>query len=215
MRFRSRFLASSVIALVFGLLFSAGPALAACDPDNALFADDFEYFDGTWGEPSDVLFAQDGVMYANVAADSWLAQVNFSTTSQEANVCVDATTISTPDPDNSPVGLIFWWLDWDNYYMLYTWPTGDYTVWRIYKGKSSFIIGDKSSALKAGVGQTNSLEIRIKPKDATIVFNGTEIKRFKGFGPKDGGPIGLVAVAPKAGPASFKFDNLVVSAPTQ
>ena len=68
-------------------------------------------------------------------------------------------------------------------------------------------------ALKTGVGQTNHIEVQLRPKDATIFINGTQVTRFKGKPPKGGGSVGVYGSSPDAKPATFAFDNLVVSPP--
>jgi hypothetical protein len=68
-------------------------------------------------------------------------------------------------------------------------------------------------ALKKGVGETNQIELQLKPRDATIIINGTQVQRFKGIQPKDGGVVGVSATSPQDAPATFKFDNFMVSLP--
>ena len=48
-----------------------------------------------------------------------------------------------------------------------------------------------------------------------IIINGTEVKRFKGVAPKDGGVIGIQAGSPDDKPATFKYDNFIVSPPSE
>jgi len=68
-------------------------------------------------------------------------------------------------------------------------------------------------ALKKGVGETNQIELQLKPRDATIIINGTKVQRFKGIQPKDGGAVGFITTSPEDATATFKFDNLMVSLP--
>jgi hypothetical protein len=110
MKFHARFMA---VAVALGLAFAVSPAAAECNSDNALFEDDFELLDVSWGEPDDSLFVEDEALLVKGSRQ----QVNFSTQNQGApHVCVDATVVDASNPANSPMGLIFWWQDWDNYY---------------------------------------------------------------------------------------------------
>jgi hypothetical protein len=68
MRGRSRVLAGTVLAAIFGLLLTAGPAVAGCNPDTAIFEDDFEFMDVSWGEPAEKFYVEDGAL---VAKDWW------------------------------------------------------------------------------------------------------------------------------------------------
>ncbi|MGE3875417.1 MAG: hypothetical protein AB7F74_20880 [Parvibaculaceae bacterium] len=201
---------AALLAASFGLSATTS-ASAACVPDGALFDDDFAYMDGSWGNPDDQFFVKDGALVIKGSR----GQVNFSTRNEGANVCVDVTVTDAPDPLNSPAGVVFWWKDWDNYYYVLSWTDGGVEARRVLKGADSVIFTTGVEAVKLGLGQTNQIELRLKPKDATLFINGAEVKRFKGVQPKDGGAIGVIATSPKNKPATFVFDNLVVSAPAQ
>lgn len=102
MRFRSRVVIAACVAVILGLLLAAGPAIAACDPDNALFEDDFEFLDPSWGAPADNFYVEDGVLVLK----SFWGQANTLTQNEAANVCVDMTIVEAPVPENSPIGLV-------------------------------------------------------------------------------------------------------------
>ena len=204
MKFHSRLAA---IAVAFGLAFAAGPATAACDPDTSLFEDEFDFLDVSWGESDDNFYVEDGALLVN----QYGGVVNFSTKNEGANVCVDMTIAEASNIPNSAVGLVFWWQDWDNYYSMLIWADGWTEVRRIVKGKQTTIFTEETLALKKGVGETNSVELDLQPKDATIFINGTKVKRFKARQPKDGGVVGIYGISSEDAPATFAFDNLVVN----
>lgn len=206
MKFGSSVVATAGAALLFGWLL-ATPAFAQCDADNAIFADDFEFLDGTWGDANDNLYVEDG----SLVVKGGYSLVNFSTKNDGADFCVDTTIADDPDPDNSAMGVVFWWQDWDNHYSMYYWSTGSLVVRRTVKGKDTDLFWVDSLALKKGVGATNQIELKLRPKDATLIINGTEVKRFKGVQPKDGGVVGITAGSPQEKPATFKYDNFIVS----
>lgn len=202
------YLRFAAVAIAVGLAFSASPATAACDPDTSLFEDEFDFMDVSWGEADDNVYVEDGALVIN-GFDGGI--VNFSTRNEGANVCVDMTIAETSKIPNSPIGLVFWWQDWDNYYSMFIWADGWMEVRRIVGGESSTVFTEETLALKKGVGETNSVELDLKPKDATIFINGTKVKRFKGRQPKDGGLIGFYSLSPEGEPATFTFDNFVVN----
>jgi len=208
MKFHSRFVG---LAVALGLVMAAGPAAAECNPDNALFEDNFEFMDVSWGEPDESFFVEDEALKVK----GWREQVNFTTQNEGANVCVDATVVDASKPANSPMGLIFWWQDWDNFYYVWFWPDGGLEVRRVLKAKSTTVFTTETLALKKGVGVTNHIELQLKPRDATIIVNGTKVQRFKGIQPKDGGVIGVTATSPQDAPATFAFDNFIVSLPDE
>ena len=197
------------LAVIFGLLLPAGPAAAECDKNDALFEDDFEFFDPTWGNPSDILNVENGVL---VLKGNW-TQVNLQTHNESANVCVDMTIVEAPDPYYSPIGLVWWWENLDNYYFMLYWADSPVVeIRRRLKGTFQTLFSLETLALKQGLGETNHVELQLKPKDATIFINGTQVTRFKGKPPKGGAPLGVYGTAPEDQPAVWTFDNFVVSA---
>jgi hypothetical protein len=177
-----------------------------------LFEDDFEFLDPSWGTPADNFYVEDGVLVLK----SFWGQVNSLTANEAANVCVDMTIVDASAPENSPIGLVWWWENWDNYYYLFYWADANWVeVRRIIKGQAQNVAAVETLALKKGVGQTNHVELRLKPKDATLFINGTEITRFKGKPPKGGGSIGVYGTSPEDKPATWSFDNFIVSAPAE
>jgi hypothetical protein len=197
--------------LAFGLLLAAGPAAAECDADNAIFDDDFEFLDPSWGAAADNFYVENGVLVAK----SYWGQVNLQTQNEAANVCVDAKIVDAPAPENSPLGVIWWWENWDNYYYLYYWSDQPYLeVRRVVKGQSQTIYSQETLAVKKGAGQTNHIEVDLRAKDATVIVNGTQVTRFKGKPPKGGGSVGIYVNSPEDKPATYEFDNFIVSPPS-
>ena len=205
-----RLLAGAVGVVGLALFFTAGTARADCNADDALYADDFEFLDGSWGDADDHFYTEGG----SAVVKDWVERVNFATQNQGANICVDATIVEVPKPDESPIGLIFWWQDWDNFYYAWYWATGSVAVNRMVKGKYVSVLQTQTLALKKDVGATNHLEIDVRPKDATLFINGTQVTRFRGVQPKDGGVVGLIALSADGAPGTYKFDNFAVSAPS-
>jgi DNA-binding MarR family transcriptional regulator len=134
-------------AFALALSVAAGPAFAACDSDNAIFEDDFEFMDISWGAPSDAVFVEDGQLIIN----GFMGQVNFLTQSKGANVCADLTILEATDIPNSPTGLVFWWQDWNNYYVVFTWADGWVEVRRYKDGNLTTVFTEQTMALKKGV----------------------------------------------------------------
>lgn len=207
MKFHLRFAAYTAAALALGLFLAAGPARAECDPDTALFEDEFDFMDVSWGDPDDNMYVEDGALVIK----EFGGVANGSTRNEGANVCVDMTIADAPDPSGNPIGLVFWWQDWDNYYVMFYWADGGLEVRRIVNGESQVVFSEDTLALKKGAGATNHVELTLNPKDAAISINGTKIKRFKGKQPEGGGRVGFYAMSAEDAPATFTFDNFVVN----
>jgi hypothetical protein len=190
------------VAAMLALLLAASPALAECDPETALFDDDFEFLDPSWAQTSDNIYVEDGVLVLKE-----YGIVNASTLTRAADVCVDMTIAETSDPSLNPIGLVWWWENWDNYYKLLYWADAAYIeVRRFVKGNSTTPVALETLALKQGLGQTNHIEVNLGLKSITISVNGTEVTRFKAKPPKDGGLVGVSSAT-----GTYQFDNFVVN----
>jgi hypothetical protein len=213
MRHAAQFLGIIVSAVALCLFAGATPAAADCNPDTALFSDDFsEFLDATWGDADDTLFVKDDALVVK----SYRGQVNFSTAGTDINTCVDVTVADAPDPEYTSAGIIFWWTDWDNYYYVNVWPlTGYVNVNRVLKGKYTYLAGNQPPSIKKEPGATNQLELDLKGKTATFLINGTVATRFKGTPPKDPSPVGIIGFGAEGKPSTFKFDNFIVSEAAQ
>jgi len=210
MTFRLRTIFAIAAAAMLGHVVASSPALAECNLETSIFDDDFEFLDGSWAQPTDKIYVEEGVLVLK----DW-GQVNLQTTSVAADVCVDATIVEAADPDVSPVQLLFWWEDWDNYYRLMYWAHGYLEIRRFVKGKDLTLYSsqDVTAALKPGIGETNHIELQLRPKDMKALVNGTQVTRLKAKPPKDGGAIGFSAWGSEGKPMVATFDNLVVSEP--
>jgi hypothetical protein len=210
MRVRSGVLISAVI-VVFGLAI-ASPAAAACDSANALFEDNFESLDPSWGAPDNVVSAKDGSLVLKPQAGYWRFVPSESDLYQDVSVCVDATIVEAPKEDSSAAGVLFWFSDWNNLYVFEYYSDGGFSVERLSKGKWLLPVPyTENAAIKKGVGQPNQIEVKMKGKQATIFINGTQVAQFKGVAPQDGGKVGLAGVSPAEGVATFKFQKFTVS----
>jgi hypothetical protein len=142
-------------------------------------------------------------------------RVNFSTRNKGGNVCVDVTATEVPEPYNSPATLFFWFKDRGNSYFVSTWADGGFEVARWLEGKYSVVFTTGVEAIKQGVGQTNHIELRLEPEYTTVFVNGVEVTRLPVVQPTDGGAVGFSVDSPENKPATFAFDNFVVSPPAE
>jgi hypothetical protein len=212
MTVRLRAIFAIAAATLLGQVVAASPAFADCNLETSIFDDDFEFLDGSWTQPTDKVFVEDGVLVLK----DW-GQVNLQTWSVAADICADATIVEAADPEVSPVVLIFWWENWDNYCRLLYWAHGYLEIRRLIKGKELTLYSSPeiTPALKQGSGETNHIELQLRPKGMMVFVNGTQVTRLKAKPPKDGGAIGFSAWGPEGKPMVATFDNLVVSEPAE
>lgn len=200
----SRGFAGFAVAL-FALSVSTSLS-AACKPENALYEDDFEFLDVSWGAADDSILVEDGTLVINGSG----GLVNLETKTKGAAICVDVSIKEAAEVPSSPAGVVFWWQDWKNYYAVFLWADGWLEVRRMDDGKSKTLFTQQTGALEAGAGAINSIELSLRPKDTTLSVNAQEVRRFKAKRPKDGGAVGLYGVSPDTAPAKFGFDNFIV-----
>ncbi|BAQ18751.1 hypothetical protein [Methyloceanibacter caenitepidi] len=189
------------------VLVAGHGAFAACDPENALYEDDFEFLDVSWGAADNSILVSDGALEIRGSG----GVVNLETKTKAAAVCVDVSIEEASNVSDSPAGVVFWWQDWQNYYAVFVWADGWIEVRRMEDGESKTLFTQETKALNTGTGAVNNIELALQPKDATLFVNGTEVRRFKAKRPKDGGAVGLYGISPDDAPGTFTFDNLIVN----
>jgi hypothetical protein len=202
------------IGFALGTLGLAGTDANACGNGKVIFEDKFETLDPSWGNPGTGLKVENGALVVTPATGrSWEA-VSESDYYGDAAICVDAT-VTSGDPANSYIAIIFWYQDDDNTYDFGWWPNGKIDVERASKGKWLYPVGTTDvPAMKTGLGQTNNFEVETKGNKVTVYVNGTKINELNGKPPEGGGKVGFVVVSPKTGdPTVTKFTNFVVAEP--
>ena len=204
------------LALAAGLAayVSGADATAACraGPDS-LFEDQFGTLDDTWGsfENYDV---EGGKLVIKPPAGYNTSAINNSSLYDDVDICVEMTAEAPAQGDCG--GIIFWALDYDNYYVLEV-STGDgqASFWRRQRGRWLRQVSWLSArAIETGPSVINELRVISKGKSAKLFINGTLFKEVKGQPPKDGSQIGLLACSPSDASARIGFDNLVVNTPS-
>lgn len=198
---------AALLAALIVLVANHG-ASAACDPETALYEDEFDFLDVSWGSADDSILISDDALQIRGSG----GVVNLETKTKAADVCVDVTIEEAEKVSDSPAGVVFWWQDWQNYYAVFVWSDGWLEVRRMEDGESKTLFTQETDALNAGAGAVNNVELTLQPKDATLIVNGSEVRRFKAKRPKDGGAVGLYGISPDGAPATFSFDNLIVNA---
>jgi hypothetical protein len=203
-----RLLAASVAMLL------AGPALAACDAPTVLFADSFDKLQPTWGEATDTLKVADGRLVVSPPAEQYFWAPNTAGLYDDIDLCVNVTTVTGVDPVDAKVGVVFWYVDVNNFYVFEIAPNGKASVWRRQRGKwLSQVNWQNAEGANQGDGAVNALEVQTAGSQATLSVNGTQFKQLTGSAPDNGQQIGILAVSPAKGAATFAFDDLKVVLP--
>lgn len=204
------------LAVAAGLacfLASGGAAMAACKATpESLFEDQFDKLDDAWGnfENYDV---EDGKLVIHPPAGYNTSTINNSSLYDEVDTCVEMSA-ETPVQEGSCGSIIFWAVDYDNYYSFQVSTEGQASFWRRQRGRwLSQVSWRDAPGVEKGATVINELRVITSGKTAKLYVNGQLFKEVKGQPPKDGSLIGLLACSPNEASARITFDNLVVNAP--
>jgi hypothetical protein len=201
-------------AAVAAWIAAGGAASAACPGTTVLFLDNFDRLQSTWGDGGGVMKPYDGQLIVEPPADTEFWAANTAGLYDSIDMCVTVTTLASVTPDEAKAGLIFWYVDDNNFYLFEMAPNGKASVWRRQRGKwlpqADWAV---APGALSGDGAQNELRVTTVDDKATLYVNDQEFKTITGTPPDKGQEIGIFAASPTAGPARFAFDNLKVTKP--
>ncbi len=204
-----------ILAAVVGMFAAAASPALACGTGKVLYEDKFETLDPSWSFPeTDTTrsVGPGGLTYKwepnNISTK--LSQFGYF---ENYEVCADIA-MQYPDKGNGFLGIAFWGVDADNYYVMDVTPVyGNFAVYRLQKGKFlKPIAWTNSAAIKTGPGVVNQLSVAVNGNKAVITINGQKVAEFKGQAP-DGGSlagIDLTTGTDDTGPSTLILSNFEV-----
>lgn len=197
------------------LLFASGEtAFATCEGDIVLFEDRFAELQPTWGQPSEVLKVEGGRLLVAPEPDTYFWITNQASLYDDIDMCVAMTTVEGIEPDDAKAGLVFWYVDANNFYVLQLAPNGKASVWRRQRGNwLEQVEWQDVEGVRTGDDSINELRVVTRGNQATLYVNEEELAAFTGVAPNDGQQIGIFATSPQSGAARYAFDNLKVTRP--
>jgi len=193
------------------LVLAAAPAVA-CTGTTVLFEDDFSFADPAWGNYEWARIA-DGKMTIQVDPGLGYSLLNQTSLYVDFDVCIDVVQHNT-DPSTAWASLIFWGLDYQNYYALEVAGNGYVKVTRLQNNR---VLSPVDWTLTEGVvnpgEEVNRLRVRAIGNIAQVFVNGQQVAQFRGQPPEGGGLIGIYSLAPADAAASYDFSNLRITTP--
>jgi hypothetical protein len=202
------------IAVAAAIWLGLGGIAAACQGSTILFQDSFDRLQPTWGPESESFRVVDSQLQVSPATDSYHWAANSANLYDDIDMCVTMTTIEEVDAVEAKAGLIFWYVDVNNFYVFELAPNGMASVWRRQRGKWLAQVDWRAAeGANKGDGAINELRVTTVGSDATFYVNGNLFEQLEGSTPENGQQIGIFAASPPAGPARFGFDNLKVTKP--
>jgi hypothetical protein len=192
----------------------AGVAAAECPGTTVLFQDDFDSLQPTWGPESPEFRAELGVLGVSPLAETDFWRANTAGVYDAVDMCATMTTVEGVAPDEAKAGLVFWYVDVNNFYAFELAPNGKASVWRRQRGKWLEQIGWKNAGgAREGDGAQNELRVTTSDTGATFYVNGQQFATIEARPPEKGQQIGVFAASGASGPARFSFDTLRVTKP--
>ena len=190
-----------------------GTALA-CQGSEVLFEDSFATLEPTWGTADDSFFIDSDRLTIMPGYDQYYSALSTMGTYLDADICIDLEAIKADPEGNSFAGLIFWAIDYDNYYYLVVTAEQSVGVFRRQRGRVlPQLRWTRTDALKPGNGAVNQLRVVTVGNTASIYVNGQFYAAMKGQPPSDGQQIGVRATSPRNDRAIWAFDNVKITVP--
>jgi hypothetical protein len=189
-------------------------AFAVCQGADVLYQDNFDKLQPTWGEASEVMRVENGQLLVTPGADQYFWAPNTANLYDDIDMCVTMTTVTGVEPEEAKAGLVFWYVDPNNFYAFELAPNGKASVWRRQRGRwLKQVEWQEAKGANAGDGAINELRVTTVGSQATFYVNGNQFKDLTGSPPDNGQEIGVFAASPEKGAATFAFDNLKVTKP--
>jgi len=184
---------------------------ACTAPDKPLFQDQFDQLSPFWGT-SDNYEVDGGKLVIHPPAGYNTATINSASLYDDVDICIEMTVPTVTAGDCGAI--IFWAIDYDNYYTLQVDSGGKAALWRRQKGKwLNQIAWQDFGAIHKQANAVNTLRVVTAGNKVTLYVNGQLFKEYTGQPPKGGFQVGLQACSPDDSSARVELDNFIVSAP--
>ncbi len=204
----------TVLALVVAAAMSPAGTALACQGDQVLYEDTFETLDPTWGTTDDAFFLDESRLTIMPGYDEYYSALNTMGTYEDIDLCVDLEAIKADPEGNSFAGVIFWAIDYDNYYYVVITAEQSIGVFRRQRGRVlPQLRWATFDALKRGNGVINELRIVTIGNTAAFHVNGQLYGTIKGQPPSDGQQIGVRATSPRNDRAIWAYDDVKITVP--
>ena len=198
---------------------ASSPKVAAidtsCKPSGAAaFYDDFKTPDGGWGQNFDTsrLF-KDEQMVLRPKINEHTSWIYFPLLFKNAITCSE---IVSPQEIKDPSGIaaggiMFWVIDYENYYLAEIFTNGSYSIWRRAAGKWLTVVPrTPANGLRPGPNAVNQLKVATGNNRARLFINGTKLVDFWGQPPSRGGAVGFYGQSEKDATEEWKFSGISV-----
>ncbi len=192
----------------------AAAVAAKCKDNGSLaFFDDFKALDPGWGSLAAIYSLKDGALDVKPVQNRTSALIYFPLVFTGATACVE---IKSPSPiekpsDSGSAGIIFWAVDYKDYYVASLLPDGTYSVSRRLDGEWVTVVpAAKASMINQGPDAINRMKITTEQSSATIYINDTLVIGFRGQPATGGTAFGLYVESGTTQEYQWRFSNMAV-----
>jgi hypothetical protein len=202
--------AAVLVMAVAMVLVVANVCLAA----KVLFEDKFANLDPSWGAPSAILNAKDGKLMITPEKNTTQTIINQANVfPNDAETSYSMTFVKAPAPTWGS-GLVFWALDYNQYYAVLINANGWFAVQHHIANRYLLPVAwQQSDIIKKGEGAVNQVTVVTKGNKATISINGKEVVSVSGQPPQGGSLIGFKVASGPEGSNTVAFSDLKVTQP--
>lgn len=177
-------------ALCIAAVVLMGGQSIACEGSTVVLEDQFADDAGGW-DPSDSLkFGAPGLAVDIGAEYTNYKELNSAFSVADADICAD---IAFPKQiANGPsVGLMFWALDYSNFYLWQVGASGQGSLWRMKDSKWNKLYSADIAGIKKDAGAVNALRVTLKGGTITAYVNGEKVRVQKAQAPKGDSQFGV------------------------
>lgn len=194
------------------LLLTLTPSLA-CKGPNVQFSDDFREVDASWAAEPGNVSVEEGRVKIKANPNGGYNLMYNGAPFDDADICITVRMPNDVDAkDETAAGLLFWGVDYDNFYWFAIAPDGKATLQRKLKGKYSAVVAWKESdQIKIEHGAKNALRVTTSGNSITLWINDAKFGSVKGAVPAGGGLVGLRSESETAKRDTWKFSDLKVT----
>jgi TIR domain len=186
--------------------------LDACKPNaSAAFFDDFNPPNPGWYAPADTHSFKDGQVIfkpkPKTNAQMYFPSLIFKT----ATVCADIKFPFESKGSGGGGSLLFWAIDYQNYYSASVYPDGSYDVFRKIDGRWETVITHTMAAsIRKNGGAVNRMKVSFYNDLATVIVNDANLIQFRGQPPASGGFVGIAGQSDADAENEWTFLNAIV-----
>jgi hypothetical protein len=179
----SRGLALASAALLFTLGATAASRAATCDGQKSavIYEDSFTDDSGGWENDPNAKFGASGLTFHLDAKWGFWTFLNTTFNASDGDYCAEVTVPKPAGADNvTTTGLVFWAVDFDNFYMWAVDSSGTSGLFRKSNGKWATVAGGLTAPkTPAAPGSVAALRVQAAGNLIVVSVNGIELKKVR------------------------------------